>query len=132
LLNILFELLIYQALILSTFLLVLDLFVTTSLHLKDSLVVLGLFRFLCILASNFSSDFRITSNQIFSDVSFTSSGDSSTVIMFVYVNTVLGKIELCAANLFFCLLLRVKSELLSHFYNDNFTLVLVSEVIIVN
>ena len=115
LLNILFELQFPQDLSLSAFLLLLDLFVTTSLHLKNSLVVLSLLRFLCVFAADVSSDFSVTPDQVISNVSLTSSGDSSTVIMFVYVNTVLGKVELCATNLFFSLLLRVKSELLSHF-----------------
>jgi hypothetical protein len=115
LLNILFEFQFPQDFSLSALLLLLDLFVTTSLHLKNSLIVLGLLRFLCVLPTDVSSDFSVTPDQVISNVSLTSSGDSSTVIMFVYVNTVLGKVEFCATNLFFSFLLGVESELLSHF-----------------
>jgi hypothetical protein len=115
LLNILFELQFPKDLSLCSLLLLLNLFVTTSLHLKNSLVGLCLLRFLCVFIVHVASDLGITSDQFISDISLTTSGDSSTIIMFVYVNTALGKVELCAANLFLGLLVRVKSELLSHF-----------------
>jgi hypothetical protein len=115
LLNILFKLEFPKDLGLRTLLLLLNLLVTASLHLENSLVSLCLLRLLGVLVVHVTADLSITSDQFISDVGLTTSGDSSTIIMFVYVNTALGKVELCATNLFFGFLVRVQSELLSHF-----------------
>ena len=114
-----------------TLFLFLDLFVTTTLHLKNSLVGLCLLRFLCILVVQVSADLGITSNQLISDVSFASSGYSTAVKMFVDVDATLGKVEFSAADLLLSFLVRVQGELLGHLQDDGFSFMLVANMMIV-
>ena len=79
-----------------------------------------------------STNLGISSDQLVSDVGLTASGDSSTIVVFEYENTALLQVELGAADLILGLLLRVECEFLRHLLDDNFSLELVANVMVVN
>ena len=87
---------------------------------------------MCVFLVHISANLGISSNQLVSDVGLAASGDSSTIEVLKYENSALLKAKLGAADLILRLLFRVEGEFLSHLLYDNFSLELVTNVMVVN
>ena len=114
--------------ILSIFLIFLNLFMTSSLHLKDFLVDLLLFIFLSVFFIHVPK--FCLSNKIISHKTFWISSNFSFPEVIIYVDSSFVQVEFSLSNLSVCRQFRVKSESLRHLKDHTFFFVFVTMIIL--